>query len=465
MSISRHDAQLMGQPGLWEDSSLRGYLGSVNRRARDFTSFSCLPFRRDKRKLEIDYVPVSVRSLGSSQAKTIFTALVDHPVAVLSSEHEGLSLLCKHVTKSLSEGSVGRLPKELVDFMPIYLDLATLDKCYFQAGLTLDMAIPMIYEDLVDFGSSSFLTRATTGGAIYILDNLDALDSKERAFATTWVKEAIEMRSRVLVATRDPYAHGLSDLPVIAIADDSTPQLMAAMRLGTTACQDFMKQLSASTSATAMAQSPATLSMMLDVFFETQKVPDNHLGLAREFLRIASLHIKAGTPARMVMPMRSIDLWISRVAYEMHTLGLEGQSQELDKARIADLYTEATGDQYGEGAAWVFDLMMNRVSLFIRGRSGLRMPSSITAVLAAQHVAGCVVSPAFVLGKQAAHGVSKEALKIWGQDPSWQAVLTYAGQILEADRSIEWQEVFYSAIGRPAPSRKRSFAESEGPSL
>lgn len=441
-----------GMPGLWNDSTLRPYLGRVRDSVNTFVSPSCL--NSGQRQLDLDYLMPGLSTQQDGHVINVVAALARYSRLVVTTEFSGASLLCRYMAREFASGKVDHLPSVLRDYLPIYIDLATLAHELFKPGETLREVITGLYADVVDWGQSSFISRLVLGSALVVLDNIDHLNAEERAVATGWLQEAQSWNSLMLVPTRHPEQPGLDHLVVLRVEGFSPIHVnMIAKRRLTDykRLEGFSAQMVTSESLRHLAKHPETLSMMLDLQHIDGRIPTSETELMSAFVEAAARTIKSATPAKMGMPLYMQKNWLALVGFRMQQRAVDGGFGYASRKEIEGFIQEVLGEESDRLATQNLSLTLNKTAIFVKGRNGIRFSSMMLQTACASfYVASHVVSPGFILGRTNKSGVSKSSIEAWSNDPRWDVVMTGVKSIIAQEQDPAWMSELNDAMGQSA---------------
>lgn len=469
MSATKLSQSSPGMPGLWDDPSLRRYLGALRDYTRTFQSVSCTSrgVRDDQ-----DYVWPETMTPPGGNPGSILDALASYSRLAVTADSVGASLLCRMVARRLSSGSVAPVPDGLRDYLPVYIDLPDLDKSFFNPGVTLSDVITVLNDGIVEWDQSSFLSRLVLGSSLIILDNLDALSQSEHAAALRWIVEAESWKSLIMVPTRNPEQKALDSFAVVRVAEFGPPQQvkLASSRFPDhSAFLDFHGNLMGSPALQVMAADPIKLGMMVDVFKIDSKIPVSEFGLSQAFLVAVSRTVKESSPPKMGIPLYLQKDWMSAVGFHLQQRKANGQGEYASADEIEGWIQDVLGEESAAAARLNLSTTLANTLLFIKGRDGLRFATkSLQSACASQYVAKHVVSPTFILGRKNLSGVSRQALGEWSRDESWSDVMAGVKIILEQEHSLEWLNEYNEAIESQRPVADASNHKNsthEGPQL
>ena len=435
--------------GMWADSTLRPYLRNTYDLCRKYTSISCKS--AGIRDINLNYFAAEVFEDGVAlTSRTALLALKRHQHMVLTTKHAGISLLCKYIAMELSAGKVDDELGVLHEHLPVYIDLSQLDAVLFRPGTVVDQVITELNDHLVEWGRSSFLPRLAAGEAVVIFDGLDHLGDDKRKVASGWIQEVISSGSKLVVGTRDPARLNLGGIPTFEIAGQSMNRitLMATHCLsGTEKVSGFHKLVSQSQALQQMVAHPVKLTMALEVYAETSKIPESELDLAAEFMAIAMQTVKRTAPAKTGVPDYLQRSWLAMVGFNLHKRAVAGEPATASSTELIGWMQDILGDESRNLAEQNLTGFLDKTSIFSRSQHGLGFADkSIMTLAAAQHVERHVVTPSFVLSSNARTGISKAVIAGWARDPAWKEVLEGVKTFLARDRSKEWLDEFLGAL-------------------
>jgi hypothetical protein len=439
-------------PGLWNDMTLRPYLGRVRDSVSTFTSPSCLG--TGQRLLDTDYLMPGLSTKEDGHVGSVMAALARYSVLAVTTDYSGASLLCRYVAKEFASGKVDHLPIGLHDFLPVYIDLPGLERELFASGTSLRDVITHLYGDIVDWEQSSFLTRLTLGSALVVLDNLDHLTPEEHAVALAWVQEAQSWNSVMLVPTRHPKQPGLDHLTVLRAEGLSLAHvdLIAKRRLTDfKRIESFALQLSLSDSLRRLVQHPEALWVLLDLQHIDGRMPTSEMELFPAFVEAAARTIKTATPAKTGIPLYLQKNWLLLAGFRLHERAVSGGAAYASRKELEGYIQEVLGEESSRMATQNLSITLTKTALFVKVRDGIGFVSkSLQAALASQYVARHVVSPSFILGRTNNSGVSRVLIEQWSKDPQWNEVMEGVKSIIKKEQDPAWMSELNDAMGQPA---------------
>jgi len=205
-------------PRLWDDLSLRPYLGEIRRR-HGIVEILALPSMRDLPPVRIEtlFVPPLLAESSVSpdsdpkkwpQGQNLFAALEQNPhLVVLGDPGSGKTTLANWLAWRLSAGLAAPLPKVLEDRAPLPCVLREMKAALFAATTTLpDLAESVARHLLGDKADAALLAslreRVTVGRYVLILDGVDEIPVSHRETVASWVRQATTQRACVLATSR-----------------------------------------------------------------------------------------------------------------------------------------------------------------------------------------------------------------------------------------------------------------------
>jgi hypothetical protein len=224
-------------PRLWEDLSLRPYLGEIRRR-HGIVEILALPSMRDLPPVRIEtlFVPPLLAESSVSpdsdpkkwpQGQNLFAALEQNPhLVVLGDPGSGKTTLANWLAWRLSAGLAAPLPKVLEDRAPLPCVLREMKAALFAATTTLpDLAESVARHLLGDKADAALLAslreRVTVGRYVLILDGVDEIPVSHRETVASWVRQATAQQAGVLATSRMVgYEDGPVDREKIALRLD-----------------------------------------------------------------------------------------------------------------------------------------------------------------------------------------------------------------------------------------------------
>ncbi|MFZ1831049.1 MAG: NACHT domain-containing protein, partial [Candidatus Competibacteraceae bacterium] len=224
-------------PRLWDDLSLRPYLGEIRRR-HGIVEILALPSMRDLPPVRIEtlFVPPLLAEIPISpdsdpkqwpQGQSLFVALEENPcLVVLGDPGSGKTTLANWLAWRLSAGLTTPLPQVLEDRAPLPCVLREMNADIFAAETTLpDLAERIARHLLGDKADAALLAslreRVTVGSYVLILDGVDEIPVSHRKTVAGWVRQATTQRACVLATSRRVgYEDGPVDREKIALRLD-----------------------------------------------------------------------------------------------------------------------------------------------------------------------------------------------------------------------------------------------------
>jgi hypothetical protein len=226
-------------PGLWEDSSLRGYLGEIRYR-HGIVETLALPSMRDLPPLRIETLfvqpllaesPVSADSDPATwpEGKSLLETLQEHrQLVVLGDPGGGKTTLSNWLAWRLSAGLTTPLPPVLENRLPLPCVLREMPTDIFKTSVTItdlaeSIATRLLGSKADDTLKASLRARVEAGSYVLILDGVDEIPVAHRKIVAEWIKSAHLQEACVLATSR---IVGYEDWPV----DRSSNELYEAIR-------------------------------------------------------------------------------------------------------------------------------------------------------------------------------------------------------------------------------------------
>jgi internalin A len=205
-------------PKLWDDLSLRPYLGEIRRR-HGIVETLALPSMRDLPPLRIETLfvsPLLAENLVSAdrdpnlwpEGKSLFDELQISPqLVVLGDPGGGKTTLTNWLAWRLSAGLTTPLPAVLEERVPLPCVLREMSAMVFTANLDLPNLAEYLAEKLLgdkadDTLKASLRARVTAGDYVLILDGVDEISVPYRKIVANWVRKATEQNACVVATSR-----------------------------------------------------------------------------------------------------------------------------------------------------------------------------------------------------------------------------------------------------------------------
>ncbi|MES1983072.1 MAG: leucine-rich repeat domain-containing protein [Pseudomonadota bacterium] len=212
---------------LWDDLSLRPYLGEIRRR-HGIVETLALPSMYDLPPLRIETLfvspllaeqPVSADSdpMSWPEGKSLLVSLQEYPqLVVLGDPGGGKTTLSNWLAWRLSSGLTTPLPPVLENRVPLPCVLREMPPSVFTSELTLpDLAViiadRLLGEKADDTLKASLRMRVATGMYVLILDGVDEIPVPHRKIVADWVRQAHLQNACMLATSR---MVGYEDWPV-----------------------------------------------------------------------------------------------------------------------------------------------------------------------------------------------------------------------------------------------------------
>lgn len=205
-------------PRLWDDLSLRPYLGEIRRR-HGIVEILALPSMRDLPPMRIETLfvppllaesPVSADSDPKQwpQGQSLFAVLEQNPrLVVLGDPGSGKTTLANWLAWRLSAGLTAPLPKVLEDRVPLLCVLREMKADIFAATTALpelaESVARRLLGDKVDAALLASLRQHVAAGSyVLILDGVDEIPVSHRKAVAGWVRQAAAQQACVLATSR-----------------------------------------------------------------------------------------------------------------------------------------------------------------------------------------------------------------------------------------------------------------------
>lgn len=257
-------------PKLWDDLSLRPYLGEIRRR-HGIVETLALPSMRDLPPLRIETLfvspllaenPVSADSDPKlwPAGKSLLETLQEHPqLVVLGDPGGGKTTLSNWLAWRLSAGLTTPLPPVLDDRVPLPCVLREMSHTVFTPEITLPelaerIAVRLLGDKADDTLKSSLRMRVDAGSYVLILDGVDEIPVPHRKIVADWVVRAQRQNACVLATSR---IVGYEDGPV----DRSLPDLAKAAEQLETDISNFTSHMEPSSWSSTLNLEARKLSL------------------------------------------------------------------------------------------------------------------------------------------------------------------------------------------------------------
>lgn len=218
-------------PDLWDDSSLRAYLGEVRRR-HGIVETLALPSMRDLPPLRIETLfvqpllaesPVSADSDTATwpEGKSLLETLQEHrQLVVLGDPGGGKTTLSNWLAWRLSAGLTIPLPPVLENRLPLPCVLREMPTDIFRDSITVadlaeSIATRLLGSKADDVLKASLRARVEAGSYVLILDGVDEIQISYRESVASWMQQVHEQNACVLATSR---IVGYDDKPIDRIS-------------------------------------------------------------------------------------------------------------------------------------------------------------------------------------------------------------------------------------------------------